>query len=239
MKTSKLQAFFSKHWKAIGGAFLILLMVASTFGVVIDYLSTDNTNSTSGKGTWVGSYNSINVYKLADTDYYANLGSVEWHFRANPLEGANVTLESKYKLVLSTLMAGPGARDLLTGKTFNKVIFLVDPLENSRVGLDVLELSKTLGNRGWGMENIEAAYTSPYEPKPDAKIMTLSQAQILNESAFVFYLGVLPSLPDNSSIKAYYSPDSKGVSFFVMGKDYAGLDRAQTAISMFLLGWIQ
>ncbi len=253
MKTSKMQAFLGKHWTVIGGGFLILLIAASSFGVVLDHRSRSGDGAGNGdpnaanggtanpakKGTQVGAYNGINIYKISDIDHYANLNGVEWHFRGNPAEAANVTLESRYKLILGTVRGGPGTRDILTGKKFDKIVFLTDPTGNARVGLDVLEVSKALGSLGWSYQNLENAFTSDVESQPGAKVMTLSQAQETNETALILYFGVSPDLPTPSAIRAYYTDGSKGAAIFVLGRDYASLDRAETTIAMFLLGWLQ
>ncbi|MFH0961181.1 MAG: hypothetical protein V1820_00665 [archaeon] len=229
------KSLFTRNWKVIGGIFLIFLMAASVFGGVVLSGKTDAAND-SNDGEHVGTVGGIDVYKVSDNDYYANLGGVEVHFRANPAEAGKIKIDSRHKLILSTVMAGPNHFDILSGKKFEKTYILLEPDTNatSRVTVAAAEISTALGANGWVPE---VAFTKEPSQKVDAKIMNVSYIQKLDEAAVVFYFSTSEGIPGNTSISSFYTEESKGVALFIVGKDLDSLDLAAVAVKMFLLGW--
>jgi hypothetical protein len=223
MKSSKLKSFFGRHWQAIGGGF-------------INYLSESANSTATPKASYVGNYKGSDIYKADISDYYATVNGVEWHFRANPLEAANVTIESRYKWTLSTLARGPGVSDFSTGKVFNKAVILLDPDENSRATLAATEISAALGATGW---TPDVAFTKPSSQRPDIPVMNLSTAQYLNETTFVIYVAQSDSAPSPASVILYSSNSAPSAALFILGRDYDNVDRAADAVKMYLIGWTQ
>lgn len=234
----KTRSLFSRNWKTIGGIFLMVLMLASVFGglVLSGNEQAQGQGGQKSSGTHVGVVNGVDVYKIEDTDYFANLGGVEVHFRANPVVASEFKIDARQKLILSSIMNGPGTFDLVTGKRFSKAYILLEPETptTAKATVAAAEVATALGANRWVPE---VAFTRESVQQPDSKVITVSDAQNFSEDAIVFHFAVSEGIPSNATLYTYHTPESKGVSLFLIGRDFQSLDIVSVAVKMFLLGW--
>jgi hypothetical protein len=168
----------------------------------------------------VGTYGPYDVYKVDDHHYYMQINpELIWHMRANPLDTVNIPV---FPFKSEFLKAMDGVNETW-------IVFSAE--ENPRVVAAAVEISKTLGARGYEVKRgwlrqPQICVTEPTEPVCYEPIIPLDFA---NENRTVFRI-LGPE--DNISSAAIYAI---GNNIIVQAPDYDQLDMAADKVSLMLL----
>lgn len=213
-------------WTRAGAIFFILIMVFTVMGGVGDFFSAPAQGST-GTATYAGRFGTISdVYKVNDKDYYMKLGSegIEWHFRANPLEAANVT--ASYEANSAVNIARLGLYQSKAWLNVTGVTILINPNEDSRTIVSATEVAQALGAARW---TPEVAFTEKSEKRSDVPVLSKEDATSQSAPTLTFFFN-----PNATSTGVRRI----GQMIIIEGVDYDGLDLAAVRVKLGLLGLI-
>lgn len=210
-------------WTRAGAIFFILIMVLSAMGAVGEFFQPKQGGDIN---TFAGRFGTTDVYKVSDKDYYMKLGSegVEWHFRANPLEAANVSASVDANSAINIARLGLWQSKAWLNVT--GVTILINPDEDSRTIVSATEVAQALGATRW---TPDVAFTEKSEKRSDVPVLSREDATSQSAPTLTFYFN-----PNSTSTGVRRI----GKMIVIEGVDYEDLDLAAVRVKMGLLGLI-
>lgn len=211
-------------WTRAGALFFILIMVLSAMGAVGEFFQPKQGDSDNGDTTYAGRFGTTDIYRVSAKDYYMKLGSegIEWHFRANPLEAANVTTSYEANSAINLVRLG-----LYQSKAWlnvTGVTILINPNEDSRTIVSATEVAQALGAARW---TPEVAFTEKSEKRSDVAVLGRDDATSQSAPTLTFYFN-----PNSTTTGVRRI----GKMIVIEGVDSDGLDLAAVRVKLGLLG---
>jgi len=239
-----------KRWdgKQTAALVMILIMVFSMGAGVVGWLagSTKTTETTTNQtGTHVGVLNGLDIYKVSDKDYYIDVPTgtgnqpIEWHFRANPISAANVSINNKARYYLGALATNTKNQFILSWENITKVYITFDPYATPEVIVSGTEIAYGLGAVGWseGDGKLGTAYTKESAEHPEVPVMT-TRDLLDNKTEGILAINLYVDNQSLTRIEGMGSNETDKI-ILVHGINETDLDLAAVKVKLSLLGIIE
>ena len=237
-----------KRWdsKQTAALVMILIMVFSMGAGVVGWLagSTKTPETiTNQTGAHVGVLNGLDIYEVNDKDYYTDVptgaGSrpIEWHFRANPISAANVSINNKAKYYLGAVATNHPF--ILRWENITKVYITFDPYDKPEVIVSGTEIAYGLGAVGWseGEGKLGTAYTKESVERPEVPVMTTREL-LDNKTEGILAINLYVDNQSVTRIEGMGSNETDKI-ILVHGTNETDLDLAAVKVKLILLGIIE
>ena len=231
--------------RQMGALFVILLMVFSAGAGVVGWIvgteTTPETPTNQSGGVHVGVLNGQDIYKINDKDYYAVIQTgarpIEWHFRANPINAANVTMNFKARYYLGAVATKHPF--ILKWENITKVYITFDPYDTPQVIASGTEVAYGLGAAGWSSVDdlMGTAYTKSSEEQPEMPVITNREVLDRNTSG-ILAINTYVDPNDLTEIEGAGTNETDKL-ILVHGINETDLDLAAVKVKLVLLGLIQ
>lgn len=207
----------------LGAIFFILIMVFSAMAVVGDFFSQKKGTSDT---THAGQLGGIDIYKVTSNDYFMKLGSegVEWHFRANPVEAANVTVSEEANSAIRLVRLGVWQSKAWLN--VSGVTLLMEPDADPRVVVSATEVAQALGAARW---TPAVAFTKKSDTRSDIPVISIEDATSQSSESLTFYFKTNST---STGIRRI------GKMLILEGADFDALDLAAVRAKIGLLGLV-